>query len=82
MQHAYTPGSLSGSSNSVKAKLGENIDLKSGNTGIAKTGKQIVLADFSSLSGRPISINNIPHQIYSVPGDGNWFFNGSNFNFC
>ena len=56
------------------SELPTRIDSKSGNTGIAKTGKQIVLADFSSLSGRPISINNIPHQIYSVPGDGNCFF--------
>ena len=52
------------------SELPTRIDSKSGNTGIAKTGKQIALADFSSLSGRPISINNIPHQIYSVPGDG------------
>jgi hypothetical protein len=56
------------------SELPTRIDSKSGNTGIAKTGKQIVLADFSSLSGRPISINNIPHQIYSVPGDVNCFF--------
>ena len=73
-QPACTSGSLSGSSKSVKAKLGENMNLKSGNTGIAKTGKQIVLVDFSSLSRRPMPINNIPHQIYSVPADGNCFF--------
>ena len=46
-QPACTSGSLSGSSKRVKAKLGENMDLKSGNTSIAKTGKQIVLADFT-----------------------------------
>ena len=48
--------------------------MKSGNTSIAKTEKQIVLADLSSLSGRPISVNNIPYQIYPVPGDGDCFF--------
>jgi hypothetical protein len=31
------------------SELPTHIDLKSGNTGIAKTGRQIVLADFSSL---------------------------------
>ena len=46
-QPTCTSGSLSGSSKSVKAKLGENMDLKSGNTSIAKTGKQIVLGDFT-----------------------------------
>ena len=62
-QPACTSGSLSGSFKSVKAKLGENIDLKSGNTGFAKTGKQIVLADFSSLSGRP-TVNS---EIIAIP---------------
>jgi hypothetical protein len=37
--------------------------LKSGNTGFAKTGKQIVLADFSSLSGRP-TVNS---EIIAIP---------------
>ena len=79
-QPACTSGSLSGSSKSVKAKLGENIDLKSGNTGIAKNGKQIVLADFSSLSGRPTVNSEIIACIYYF--DSSTADKNERFNYC